>query len=163
MFTSKTFSPIPTHSLPFRTCCSYSTALVCFGIPPPGCMMKRLRAKFGPSSSLIKTCRVVAVPASTTSAATDSDDLTTGLYDKFRTKKPAPKRAITVCQKRSDWPRWTRNRPSMRIIALPDAELSIRAYGSFERSLWIAIKIKHNGNRPNTLQKYRNLRTRGRG
>jgi hypothetical protein len=53
--------------------------------------------------------------------------------------------------------------PSMRIIALPDAKLSIRAYGFLESSLWIAIKIKHNGNRPKTLQKYRNLRTRGRG
>ena len=51
----------------------------------------------------------------------------------------------------------------IRIIALPDADLSVRAYGfPGIPGLKIFIETQH-GNRPNTLPKYRNLRSRRRG
>ena len=54
-FTSKTSSPMPILARPRSTYCSCSTVLVCAGIPPPGSIMKRLMAKFGPSSGPIST------------------------------------------------------------------------------------------------------------
>ena len=57
----------------------------------------------------------------------------------------------------------TREVARIRIIELPDADLCIRAYGFLGfPGLKIFIETQH-GNRPNTLPKYRNLRSRRRG
>src|SRR5512146_2041642 len=61
---------------PARTYCSCSTVLVSRGMPPPGCMVKRRSAKFGPSWEEISTWILVSLPAATSLASTSFACLT---------------------------------------------------------------------------------------